>query len=81
MLREDFSTACWQRLQRHLRDRLDALRLQNDRLVNTETQTASIRGRIDEVKELLALANTASASDAAGPGLLDWLTQPAAQAA
>lgn len=75
--REDFATPTWKQLTAHINTRISELRIDNDVLSRTEHQTAVIRGRIAELKELLALAEKFSASDDAGPGLEGWPLQPA----
>lgn len=52
----DKSSPTWQRIERHLIDRLQVLRRQNDATMTTE-RTEHIRGRIAQLKELLALVN------------------------
>lgn len=68
MLRaSDFQEGVWKRHTQALQARLAELREHNDRLSNTNEQTLAIRGRIDEVKRILALPKS-SASPSAGPG-------------
>lgn len=56
MLNEaDLQTAVWLKLKKHLEERLESLRRKNDSDA-TETKTSKVRGRIAEVKELLAMA-------------------------
>jgi hypothetical protein len=62
--RRDFNGATWARLETHLRARIADLRQQNDRPQNTEQQTDTLRGRILELKELLALPQAAPVEDA-----------------
>lgn len=50
-----------------LAQRLAAHREANDRLTNDERQTAITRGRIAELKELLALASPPAPANAADP--------------
>jgi hypothetical protein len=45
----------WLAIRAHLETRLDALRVQNDAIAKTEVETAAIRGRIAQIKELLDL--------------------------
>ena len=66
----DFQTGTWKRLVKHLEDRLKDLRLQNDSTQLDERKTAVIRGRINEVKELLTLSTTGPATDG-GPDPFD----------
>ena len=65
MTPQDFRTDTWRRLTKHLEDRLQALRQSND-TPSSETATATIRGKIAMVKELLALSSD-SASEDVGP--------------
>lgn len=46
----------WQRLAKHLEGRLQKLRTENDTDL-TESRTAQLRGRIAEIKALMALGN------------------------
>lgn len=55
MQREDFQTAAWKRLAQRLEVQLHSLREKNDRVANSEIDTAVIRGQIKAVKEILAL--------------------------
>lgn len=52
----DRTNPMWQRIERHMVERLDALRRQND-ATTTPERTEHIRGRIAQLKELLALAD------------------------
>lgn len=63
--RADFNGPTWFRLETHVRARIAKLREDNDRPQNSEQQTATLRGRILELKELLALA--AAPAHEAGP--------------
>jgi len=72
--REDFRTDVWRRLKKQLDARLAELREQNDGLTLTSDKTATIRGQIVEVKNLLAAPQRA-ASEPAEPGA-SWLPQP-----
>lgn len=47
-------SALWQRLHAHLTERLDALRRSNDGDMSME-ETQRLRGRIAQLKEILAL--------------------------
>ena len=53
--RHDFDSRMWVLLREHINERIQKLRVDNDRPQNTEQQTATLRGRILELKELLAL--------------------------
>ncbi len=55
----DFDTPQWQRLRDHLTARLQQLREENDS--GDAESTAKRRGRIAEIKELLALGGKAQA--------------------
>jgi hypothetical protein len=50
----DLHSETWVRLRKHLASRLNELRNKNDADL-TPTETASLRGRIAEIKSLLAL--------------------------
>lgn len=65
--RDDFKLRTWPRLRALLEDRLADLREQNDNRLDDE-KTANLRGRIAEVKALLALEQLASAPASSGPG-------------
>lgn len=56
----DFESATWQRLKWHLQARLESHRQANDADKDLET-TAKLRGRIAELKVLLALDEPAPA--------------------
>lgn len=56
--REDFSTATWKRLTQELSAELQRLREMNDADMDP-TRTASIRGQIKQVKNLLRRAEEA----------------------
>ena len=51
-------SALWQKIEKHYKERLDKLRTQNDK-DQDGIQTAHLRGRISEVKSLLALTERA----------------------
>lgn len=59
----DFNSATWRKLASLLEARLQTLRELNDSHANDVAKTAALRGQIAEVKETLALANQASASE------------------
>lgn len=65
--RDDFKTAAWAHIRSLLQDRLAALREENDDRLD-EVKTATVRGRIAEVKALLALEQHASAPASSGSG-------------
>jgi hypothetical protein len=54
----DRNNATWQRLKKHYEGRLAKLRERNDK-PRSHDETLSLRGRIAEVKELLALGTDA----------------------
>jgi hypothetical protein len=54
LTKEDFLTPTWLRLKEHYEVRLIELRTSNDRTLAIE-DTAKLRGRIAEVKNILAL--------------------------
>lgn len=47
-------SAAWMKVERHLRERLEVLRCRNDGALTVE-ETSNLRGRIAQVKEILAL--------------------------
>jgi hypothetical protein len=51
----DRETLLWRKLRKHLESELADLRERNDSIKHTEQQTAVIRGRIAQIKDLLAL--------------------------
>lgn len=65
LLYEDFFTPTWKRMEAHLQQRLTGLRETND-MTHTDIKTASIRGQIAEVKQMLALRPERTASDEVG---------------
>jgi len=65
--RADFETRTWERLAAHMHARIATHRESNDRPQNTELQTAIVRGRIAELKELLALPEKVAPAHDAGP--------------
>lgn len=69
MKAEDFKSPTWRRYTKFLEMRLGELREQNDRHKDSE-QTAATRGSIAEVKRMLALGETLSASEGVIPGEL-----------
>lgn len=48
------NSALWDKLFKHLQDRLSALRIRNDGQLDT-VETAEVRGAIKEVKRLMRL--------------------------
>lgn len=54
----------WMKIEAKLKERLSILRARNDGDLN-EIETARLRGRIDAVKELLALSETVAPADVA----------------
>lgn len=67
---QDFRSSTWKQLSSSLRERLQELRELNDSPSLGLERTASIRGSIEEVKRILALADAANASPAVAPGEL-----------
>lgn len=53
---QDFQSATWQKIAALCEQRLDVLRKQNDGPLDA-IETANKRGRIAEVKRILAMAN------------------------
>jgi hypothetical protein len=51
---QEKDSALWKRIEIELRRRLDEHREGNDSASNTESDTAKLRGRIAEIKHLLA---------------------------
>lgn len=64
---EDFRSATWKRLSKHIQDRVDELRKLNDNPSYGIEQTALIRGGISELNKILSLAEEASLSPAIDP--------------
>ncbi|MEN6400862.1 MAG: hypothetical protein ABFD94_02860 [Armatimonadia bacterium] len=67
-------SALWLKLQAHMSEQLDVLRRKNDGLLSHE-DTQRLRGRIAQLKEILALSETepvqVGATDDATPGTND----------
>lgn len=57
---QEIQSAVWIKLREHMEQKLAALRSQNDGDLSHE-QTIKLRGRVAQLKELLALANTTPA--------------------
>jgi hypothetical protein len=57
----DTTSSTWQKLRRHLTDRLNNLREENDSLKLTEVETAAKRGRIAQIVEILDLEDMSAA--------------------
>lgn len=57
---QEIQSAVWIKLRDHMEQRLAMLRCQNDGDLSPE-QTIKLRGRVAQLKELLALANTTPA--------------------
>lgn len=53
-------SALWRKIARHIEARTQELRGNNDAISLDERSTAVIRGRIDELKNLLALGDPAT---------------------
>ena len=56
LTRSQRDTPVWSVIEKHLRERLDTLRRQNDKQDN-EAATQLLRGRIVEVKALLSIGD------------------------
>lgn len=56
LVAEDRVSRTWSRIEQHLTDRMQQLRQDNDRALD-ETETAALRGKISEVKRLIALGD------------------------
>lgn len=50
----------WQKVERHINERIAAHRLTNDSLTMQDIVTAQIRGRIAELKDLLKIGQPAA---------------------
>lgn len=61
-------SALWLKLKKLMLERLDTLRQQNDGVLGVE-ETARLRGRIAELKSLLALEEEQPATEQASSGL------------
>ena len=68
LTREDLRSLTWERLVEDIKARVTELRVENDSSSDHDTTTKR-RGRIAELKGLLALANQARHSDASSPDL------------
>ena len=65
--REEFDSALQAKWSAHFAKRIDELRRQNDSPQNSEQTTATLRGRIAELKELLRLAEKPAPAQEDGP--------------
>jgi hypothetical protein len=54
LIKQDFNTAVWATLEKDLQAELQRLREQNDANLD-DLATAKLRGRIEQIKDLLAL--------------------------
>lgn len=75
LLLEDFNTRTWERFEALLTRRLQEHREQNDGSLD-EMTTAKTRGRIAELKYLLALADERAPAMSGGGSALDAFPQP-----
>lgn len=73
---EDFQTRTWALLASHMRERIAELREENDSFKLDEAATARTRGRIAQLKELLALADKAAEARASRGSAGDSSPQP-----
>lgn len=51
------ASACWTKLEKHIKEQIDILRLRNDKDADAVT-TAKLRGRIFELNNILNLATS-----------------------
>ena len=72
---EDFRSATWKRLSKHIQERVDELRKLNDSPSFNAEQTALIRGGISELNKILSLAEEASLSPAIDPDELSGVDE------
>ncbi len=63
--RADFESRTWEKLAAYMTAQLQYTREVNDRPQNTELETATLRGKISKLKELLDLAKPGPAQAAA----------------
>ncbi len=59
----DFASSTWKALVERMTDRVETFRAKNDGALSVE-QTAHLRGRIAELKHLLALGNPSPGANA-----------------
>lgn len=64
LARHDIETALWRKLEEYIEQRMDVLRKTNDGDLDA-LQTARLRGRIAELKNLLALSKDEPAQEVA----------------
>lgn len=76
---EDFRSATWKRLSKHIQERVDELRKLNDSPSFGVEQTALIRGGISELNKILSLAEEASLSPAIDPDELTGVDEDGQQ--
>lgn len=62
--KHEIHSALWLRLEAHLSEQLDVLRRKNDGLLSHE-DTQRLRGRIAQIKEILALSEAEPAQEGA----------------
>lgn len=70
ILRRDFKTETWEHIRAHIEARLAELQVQNENLNLTDSTTASTRGRIAELRRLLALEKAPAETPAPGASLV-----------
>lgn len=73
MTAADLRSGAWERHCKDMRARIDELRLQNDSPRLNAEATAALRGRIDELKRLLALSPSSAGMNA--EPALGWPSQ------
>lgn len=65
LTREERDSSLWKKLDKHLNERLDIARRQND-LDSSVEATAKLRGRIQELKSFIALGREEATDREAG---------------
>jgi hypothetical protein len=68
LTREDFMSPAWKRLKEHMQERIQQLRIQNDDPHQAAEQTATLRGKIAELKYLSDLERHHAQPDPASSG-------------
>lgn len=57
---EERQSTVWLKIKEHLQSRLGSHRILNDNVMLTEIETARLRGRVQELKDLLKIDNPAA---------------------